>query len=81
LANASTARPHIAVYNGRLVDERFCLGRGFGVYYMSDAEARAAWTGEYIDEAQAAIDLESEVNTVKIRTGVNAVNLLTQAKR
>jgi len=57
------------------------LGRGLGVYVMSDAEQRAAWTGESIEQAQAAIDAERKVNTVKIRTGVNAVNLLTQAKR
>ena len=53
------------------------LKRGLGVYHMSDAEARAAWTGESIEQAQAAIDAEAKVNTVKIRTGVNAVNLLT----
>lgn len=33
--------------------------RGFGVYLMSDAESRAAWTGESIEEAAAAIAMEA----------------------
>jgi hypothetical protein len=44
-------------------DSRFA--KGFGVYVMSDAESRAAWTGETIEQAQAAIDAESPVSTGK----------------
>lgn len=44
-------------------DSRF--SRGFGVYHMSDAEARAAWTGESIEQAQAAIDAETRVTAGK----------------
>ncbi len=31
---------------------------GMGVYHMSEAEARAEWTGETIEQAQAAIDAD-----------------------
>lgn len=33
--------------------------RGFGIYLMSDAESRAAWTGETIEQAAAAIAQEA----------------------
>lgn len=52
-------------------DSRFA--KGFGVYVMSDAEARAAWTGESIEQAAAALAAEANVNTVKIRTGANVI--------
>lgn len=32
--------------------------KGLGVYVMSDAEARSQWTGETIEQAQAAIDAD-----------------------
>jgi len=57
------------------------IKRGLGVYIMSDAEQRAAWTGESVEQAQRAIDADKPSNAGKIRSGVNVVNLLSQAKR
>jgi len=52
-------------------DSRF--KSGFGVYVMSDAEARAAWTGESIEQAAAALASEANVNAVKIRSSGNVI--------
>lgn len=38
--------------------------RGLGVYVMSEAEQRAEWTGETIEQAQAAIDAERATKPV-----------------